>query len=95
MVIRLFKKQSLYYGNGSNGNYGFIDNNGQLYAGDNSFVNSTSDALNNLRSKSKGEELVNYLMNSKDNVQVVKALSSQTNSAAPNGKYIIWDPNNI
>ncbi|HBO26722.1 MAG TPA: hypothetical protein DD657_07970, partial [Culturomica sp.] len=76
-----------------NGNYGFVNNQGQLYTGDDQFVTKLTIALENLRSGTNGQKLVNNLMNSTNIVEIGRARSNQKNSTDPNGKYIIWDPN--
>ena len=43
------QRTQYYYGQNSNGKYGFIDNNGNLYSGTDAFVNSLTTALNDLR----------------------------------------------
>lgn len=46
------------------GGYGFFDAQGNKYSGDNSFMNSLTDALNSLRAGKVGNTLVGELMNS-------------------------------
>ena len=79
-----------YYGQNSNGTYGFIDNNGNLYSGTNTFVNSLTTALNNLRMGGNvGNTLVSDLVSSTKNVQIAQG----KNTADLNGAYIKWNPN--
>lgn len=87
------RNTTYYYGKDVNGNYGFMNNQGQLYTGDDQFVTKLTIALENLRSGTNGQKLVNNLMNSTNIVKIGRARSTQKNSADPNGKYIIWDPN--
>jgi len=81
------------YGQDAEGNYGFFDSSGQIYSGEEQFVTDLTTALEDLRSGSKGNALVEDLMGSTNTVQIGKARGSQTNAADPNGKYIIWDSN--
>ena len=60
-----------------NGNYGFVNNQGQLYTGDDQFVTKLTIALENLRSGTNGQKLVNYLMNSTHIVEIGRARSNQ------------------
>jgi hypothetical protein len=78
-----------YYGQDANGNYGFIGSNGQLYSGDNAYVNQLTGALNTLRSGTVGNSLVGDLMNSTNTVQIAQGNS---NKAASDGSYILWNP---
>ncbi|MCL1934034.1 MAG: DUF6443 domain-containing protein [Candidatus Azobacteroides sp.] len=82
---------SYYYGQNTSGSYGFIDNNGQTYSGDNTYVNNLTTALNDLRNGGNvGNELVSDLMNSTKTVQIGQG----NNATDPNGAYIKWDSNN-
>jgi hypothetical protein len=79
-----------YYGQDANGNYGFLDSNGQIYSGNNAYVNNLTTSLNNLRTGGNtGSILVGDLMNSTNTVQIAQG----SNKADPNGTYIKWDPN--
>lgn len=63
-----------------------MDSNGQMYSGDNEFVNNLTTALAELRGDATGAALVQDLMGTKGNVRVVKGGS---NKAYPEGKYIL------
>lgn len=78
-----------YYGQDANGNFGFIDSNGQIYSGGDQFVTSLTTALGDLRSGVKGNALVEDLMNSTKTVQIA---NYSGNKADPNGKYVLWNP---
>ena len=78
-----------YYGN-VNGTYGFIDVSGNLYSGNDQYVNSVTTALGDLRSGGNaGMSLVNDLMSSARNVDIVRGNS---NTADPGGNFIRWNP---
>jgi hypothetical protein len=78
-----------YYGQDANGNYGFIDSSGNLYSGNDQFVNNLTTALGNLRSGgNNGNALVSNLISSTNNVQVVMG----RNTADINGSFIRWNP---
>jgi len=89
MVDGVATNTTYYYGQNAEGNYGFIDSNGQMYSGDNEFVNGLTTALGELRGGANGAELVEDLMGSKENVRMARGKS---NKADPEGKYILWDP---
>ena len=74
------------------GDFGFSDKQGQPYTGDNQFVSDVSNALNELRSKPRGRELVDGIVNSEKSVQVAQA---RENSADSKGTYIKWSSNNL
>lgn len=79
-----------YYGQNSNGTYGFIDSSGNLYSGTDAFVSSLTTALNDLRTGGNvGSSLVSDLVSSTKNVQIAQG----KNTADPNGTYIKWNPN--
>ncbi|MDH6342441.1 RHS repeat-associated protein [Parabacteroides sp. PFB2-12] len=79
---------SYYYGQDRTGSYGFLDGGGNRYSGNELFVDELTSALNKLRSGTNGEALVNELMNSTKNVQIVQG----KNTADLKGNYIKWDP---
>ena len=81
-----------YYGQDADGNYGFMGVSGQIYAGDNQFVNSLSVALENLRGGAVGQDLVNNLMGS---ANVLNIVLSGRNAADAEGAYITWNPNSL
>src|SRR5690606_7849590 len=79
-----------YYGADKNGQYGFLDNNGAIYSGNDAFAGQLSKALGDLRSGgATGSGLVNDLMTSTNNVEIA---SRSRNSADENGTYILWNP---
>ena len=79
-----------YYGQDTNGNYGFIGANGQIYSGSDTYLNSLTTAVNNLRTGGNaGSALVNDLMSSTNTVQVVQG----RNTADPGGTFLRWNPN--
>lgn len=80
----------IYYGPDKNGQYGFLDNNGAIYSGNDAFAGQLSKALGDLRSGgATGSGLVNDLMTSTSNFELV---SRSRNSAYENGTYISWNP---
>lgn len=81
---------SYYYGKDANGNYGFIDSNGSIYSGSNTYLNKLTAAINRLRTGGAiGNALVSNLTNSTNVVQVAQG----DNQAGKNGTYIKWNPN--
>jgi len=84
------QSDSYYYGQDANGNYGFIGSNGQIYSGNDTYVNSLTTALNDLRTGGDvGKGLVSDLSSSTKTVQIAQG----RNTADPNGTYIKWNPN--
>lgn len=82
-----------YYGKDADGNYGFIGSNGKLYLGDDSFANSLSTALGQLiNGGDVGTDLVTYLMNSTNNLDIVPNIKNSADF--DNAGYIYWNPNN-
>lgn len=75
-----------------NGEYGFFDPQGNRYSGDNSFMNSLTDALSSLRAGKVGNMLVGELMNSSN---IVNIANRKVNSADPNGTYITWNSSRV
>ena len=92
MVDGVATNTTYYYGHNAEGNYGFMDSNGQMYSGDNEFVNGLTMALGELRGGANGAELVEDLMGSKGNVRMV---AGGSNRADPEGKYIFWNSTSI
>lgn len=82
---------SYYYGTDANGNRGFIDANGSLYVGNDSFVGSLTTALGKLSEKSAGRGLVDDLASSANTVTMINGTS---NGAAEDGTYIRWNDRN-
>jgi RHS repeat-associated protein len=76
------------YRTDTNGEYGFFDAQGSRYSGDDSFMNSLTSALSNLRKDKVGNALVDELMNSSN---IVNIANRKTNSADSNGTYITWN----
>jgi hypothetical protein len=81
-----------YYGQATNGTYGFLDNQGNLYGGDNQFIGQVSTALRNLRQGGAvGQALVDNLMTHTNNTEIAQKAS---NGAEMNtGAYVTWNPN--
>ncbi len=81
---------TFYYGQDANGNYGFINvSNGQMYSGNDVYLNNLTVAINHLRTGGNaGNVLVSDLTNSTNTVQIV---AGKKNSAAPNGAWIRWN----
>ncbi len=82
-----------HYGQDANGNYGFIDGCGNLYSGNNTFVNQLSSALGDLRSESTGRSVVDELAGSSKNTEIVYGSKNAANEQ--DGSYIRWNPNSI
>jgi hypothetical protein len=84
------QSSTYYYGQDANGNYGFLDSNGNLYSGNDAYVNSLSTALGNLRTGGDvGNALVGDLMTSTNKVEIA---NRRANGADPAGTYIKWNP---
>ena len=84
-------KSRYYYGQNSNGNYGFLDASGNIYSGNDKFVGQLTTALGDLRQGgSSGAGLVNDLMTSTNNTEVVSRGGNKADSQ--NGAYILWNP---
>jgi RHS repeat-associated protein len=74
------------------GKYGFVGSDGALYSGKDKFANSLTKALNTLRSKDAGRELVDYLAGDAGSVNIV---DNNSNSAdIGTGKTIKWGDSN-
>ncbi len=83
------KETKYYYGKDKNGKYGFLDSSGNLYSGNDKFVNSLTTALNKLRTGGKaGSSLVSDLVSSTKNVQIA---FGKKNAAGENGTFIHWN----
>ncbi|MBE9468056.1 MAG: hypothetical protein IMY72_07010, partial [Bacteroidetes bacterium] len=79
-----------YYGQNKDGNSGFLNASGNLYSGNNAFVNQVSSALGDLRSKSTGRSLVDELAGSSNNTEI--AYGSRNSANGQDGSYIKWNP---
>ena len=68
----------------------FIDKNGNLYSGNDSFASSLLSALGSLRGHNREKELLNYLAGISGNVIVrnVRQNTAESNIATPDGKWI-------
>jgi RHS repeat-associated protein len=76
-----------YYGN-VNDTYGFINASGNLYSGNDNFVNQLTSGLNSLRQHEAGRTLVDNLSGSANSVSI---LSNRSNGAATDGSYVKWN----
>lgn len=74
------------------GVYGFIGSDGVLYSGDDNFAKSVTNAINKLRSKDAGRELVDYLAGNAGSVDIVN--SSSNSADIGTGKTINWNNSN-
>jgi RHS repeat-associated protein len=80
-----------YYGQDANGNYGFLDASGNIYSGNDKFVGQLTTALGKLRQGgTAGAGLVNDLMTSTNNTEIVSRAANKADSQ--NGAYILWNP---
>ena len=79
-----------YYGQDANGNYGFLDASGALYSGNDAFIGQLTAALGDLSSKPVGKSLVDDLMNSTNNTEIVKR--ARNTADGQSGSYITWNP---
>lgn len=81
-----------YYGQHSNGTYGFLDNQGSLYAGNNQFVGQVATALGDLRQGGAvGQALVDNLMTHANSTEIVQRANNGAEMTA--GNYVTWNPN--
>ena len=66
-----------------NGTYGFVDSNGALYSGNNSYALDLTNALNTLRTGDVGKALVDYLAGDAGNMSIraPRPNSNEGNSA--------------
>jgi hypothetical protein len=74
------------------GPYGFVNSDGTLYSGKDKYANSLTKALNTLRSKDTGRELVDYLAGDAGSVNIVD--NSENSSEIGTGKTIKWNDSN-
>jgi len=82
-----------YYGQNAKGNYGFLDASGNIYSGNDKFVGQLTAALGNLsQGGPTGAELVNDLMSSTNNTEVLNRPFNSTE--IEKGNWIKWNPNN-
>lgn len=81
-----------YYWGKVDGKYGFIGSDGALYSGKDKYAKSLTKALNKLRSKNTGRELVDFLANSETRTVDIKDRAS--NSATTDGNTIYWNDSN-
>ena len=76
------------YKQDTKGSYGFYDASGNIYSGDNQYMNNLTNALSNLREGKIGRALVDELMNSSKTVNIA---NRDKNQADPNGTYVKWN----
>jgi len=87
------KKTKLHYGQDKNGNYGFLDDKGKLYSGEDTYVAAVAAALDMLKNGGeRGAELVTYLMNSTEKNLEIKYRSR--NGANPAINEVYWNNEN-
>ena len=80
-----------YYRRTKDGRFAFVDKDGNLYTGDDAFVEQLSKALGELRKGSRGRKLVNELANSKTrNVYIHQNYGK--NKSDVGGRFIRWNP---
>jgi len=85
------QQNKYYYGEGTNGIFGFFDNEGNLYNGNNQFITEVTKALDNLRQGGiVGKELINYLITHTNTTQI--AQMSRNNAETETGAYVLWNP---
>lgn len=87
-----------YYGQDSNGNWGFIDPSGNLYSGNNQFVNSVVGALSTIMNGGNaGNSLISNLAASSSNVKLLQTRSGNAEFQDPNNpqydSYVKWNSN--
>ncbi|GHV35820.1 hypothetical protein FACS1894178_6210 [Bacteroidia bacterium] len=81
------RRDSYYYGKDANGNFGFIGADGQIYSGDNQYVNDLTSALNLLQTGGDaGNSLVNNLMESTNTVEIAYGTNGVNNNI------LSWQP---
>ena len=80
-----------YYGQDACGNYGFLDGSGTIYSGTDAFVGQLTSALEDLRSQPVGQGLVDNLMNSTNNTDIVQTRGGN-GADQESGSFIRWNP---
>ncbi len=87
-----------YYGQDSNGNWGFIDGSGNIYNGNNQFVNDVAAGLGSLMNGGNaGSSLVTGLANSSKHVKIIQSASKNSEFQDSNfpqyDSYVRYNPN--
>ena len=85
----IFTDEKYHYGKDKEGNFGFMDAKGNMYSGSDSYVLGVAAALDQIRSGGeRGFELVSYLMNSENSVQI---MDRGKNGTSDDGKEVYWN----
>jgi RHS repeat-associated protein len=80
-----------YYGMDSNGNYGFLDQNGNIYndGNDDSVLSILTNSLNQLRSNPVGENLIDYLSSHTNSINIQ---GYSKDGLTSDNKSLMWNP---
>jgi hypothetical protein len=87
---------SYNYGFTQSGGYGFYDKSGNIYSGNDKYLNAVSGALAKLGLGKEGRGLIDFLSGTSNNIEIQNPLNGGGNQATFKGmkKGIDWDPNN-
>jgi RHS repeat-associated protein len=87
--ITKFSEENYYYLEDANGNWGFVDEEGNGYQGGNPYIDPINDALNMLMSKPTGRNLVTNIASNQNNL--LKIVISSITETSPDAKIISWN----
>ncbi len=83
-----------YYREIEKGRYGFVDEDGNEYEGDDDFIKSLGNALSKLQSKSVGKWLVDSLISDDRALQVVESYYDNAYDVMGTKYTVLWNPHN-
>ncbi len=87
-----------YYGQDASGTWGFVDPTGNLYSGNNQFLNNLTSALNSVQNGgAAGNALITGLAGSSNNVMILQSRGGNREFQDANypqyDSYVKWNPN--
>ena len=83
-----------YYREIEKGRYGFVDEDGNEYEGDDDFIKSLGNALSKLQSKRVGKWLVDSLISDDRALQVVESYYDNAYDVMGTKYTVLWNPHN-
>jgi hypothetical protein len=86
--------QNYHYGYTEKTGYGMYDKSGQIYVGKDKTLNAINGALARMSLGKEGKALVDDLMNSTNNTEIVDRKGSANSADSQKGSYVIWDSSN-
>ena len=86
---------SYNYGFTQSGGYGFYDKSGNIYSGNDKYLNSVSGALAKLGLGKEGRGLIDFLSGVSSNIEIVSTNKSNSANFSGSKKSISWDANGI